>query len=130
MATLTIKRSEWFRGRGSEESCLYQGVSDKPQRCCLGFYGNLLGLTDHEMNKKALPSDMGDERWPRTLVRGALEEADSRAVMTRIPHTYMPDVEFALMYINDEESLKDSEREEWITALFKKYLDTDVVFVD
>lgn len=58
--TFTIKRSEWFRGKGPDDSKL---LDDNGKRCCWGFVANQCGIPDEQLKgKKVLRELLRDFR--------------------------------------------------------------------
>lgn len=62
---VTIDRSRWYRGQGSEDSRLVTGEERKC--CCLGFYCLALGFTEAELIDVSLPSKLYNYNEPLTL---------------------------------------------------------------
>lgn len=61
---LTIDRSKWFRGKGSQSSML---LRDDGHMCCLGFLGRACGASKKQMLNVSDPSTAHDVSWPRKL---------------------------------------------------------------
>lgn len=112
MATFTVKRSEWYRGKGDEESKL---LREDGKRCCIGFVGQQCGFADERLlgiSTVARARDNGDSSvWPAWMLKelgGEIQEAYT---------------------VNDRESITDGEREAQLKEIFKRNGD-EIVFVD
>lgn len=112
MATFTVKRSEWYRGKGYEESKL---LREDGKRCCIGFVGQQCGFTDERLlgiSTVARSRYNGDSSaWPAWMLKefsGEIQEAYT---------------------VNDRESITDGEREAQLKEIFKRN-GYEIVFVD
>ncbi len=59
MLDVTVKRSEWYRGKGSDRSRLL--IADGPsagQMCCLGFAALASGLTEKQITNVPMPMNL------------------------------------------------------------------------
>lgn len=63
MLQVTVKRSEWYRGRGSNESRLLSSQG----RCCLGFATRDAGVKDVLVQGKSCCSDIPIKFIPESL---------------------------------------------------------------
>lgn len=113
MATFTVKRSEWYRGKGAEESKL---LREDGKRCCIGFVGQQCGLTDERLlyvSSVSKTLDYGEacHKWPKWMLKKWSME---------IQEAYT---------VNDRESITDGEREAQLKEIFKRNGD-EIVFVD
>lgn len=109
MKKLTIKRSEWVRGEGPWLSKLF---TSKGKRCCLGFFGNSLGIPDREMKEIGSPGKFNE------IFRNEIFRAKT---------TLFPEIldEFSVSYAefieaNDDESISSYDRERILKGLFKR----------
>lgn len=134
-----IKRSEWQRGEGSDEAYLFTDYNGRPQRCCLGFYGNqVANLSDEQLDGSAVPSEMKHHYpWPSLLINRSVRQEDKDKLETISHYASISDevcitscdVEGVLMQINDSTDLDDDARESLIIYFFAEYLDTEVEFI-
>ena len=114
MSTFTVKRSEWFRGKGSVESKL---LREDGKRCCIGFVGQQCGFTDEQLRNVSSVSwtlfnaDVRKEQWPSWM-----------------SERYGGDIQ-AAYGTNDDEKLTDEERETKLKEIFARNSD-EIVFVD
>jgi hypothetical protein len=117
---LTIQRSKWLHGEGSDQSFLLRESDGK--MCCMGFYLRAVGLTDDQIRDKTTPEDVAmaiinsPASWlltPRWNGGSALENSI--------------DCSF-LINKNDIINLK-VDREEAIAKLFAKH-EVEVEFVE
>ena len=112
---LTIKRSEWLRGEGPDDSLLLRQSDGK--KCCLGFLALALDATEKYISGRASPANAPALSWPEGFV---LKDLDSR---------YENSGCIDLIETNDTTFLSETEREDALTKHFKKF-DIDVEFVD
>lgn len=112
---LTIKRSEWGRGGRGGAPCLSNGSeAENPNRCCLGFVGLAIGLTDDQMKFNISPGAMHKSPWPEFLMNRKWSDGEAEAGFS----IYTSDVGSKLMNINDNTMISDEEREARITEIF------------
>jgi hypothetical protein len=108
----TVKRSEWYRGKGGPGSALL--LESSGERCCLGFFANACGESDGSIAEKAYPSDVGAQ-WSAELNSHFLQKwyGDD-------PHArpYLVKAEDGIASVNDDRDISDPEREELLTAAF------------
>jgi len=99
---LTIDRSRWLRGEGTDSSFLQRPTDQK--QCCVGMYLASLGVEEEKLDGvlsaqgvKDLPEGAG---WLLTscLSSSAADE---------------------LYSVNDDEDIRESERESRVAVLFK-----------
>jgi hypothetical protein len=114
---LTISRKIWLRGRPSE-SCL---LNMRGERCCLGIYGQSLGVSDEAMQFAGAPMNEGvaidfSKKAPWLLDTMPVGFTNSQDATS-------------LMRANDADPLNESERESRVQAIFAKHGVT-VEFVD
>lgn len=67
----TVKRSEWYRGKGPQDSLL---LNEDKQKCCLGFYGIACGLRSQDIRGISAPAGVIDEHnklWKSFLITGS-----------------------------------------------------------
>jgi hypothetical protein len=122
---LTINRKKWYRGWGSENSCLLNPQSGK--MCCLGFYALQSGLSKKDIKNMPTPGAVrkllrGDEVYlndGNTISQPAKPIQWNTKLMQRNRdlHTRTGD---NLIDVNDNDSISDEEREKKITSLFKR----------
>src|SRR5271168_758361 len=53
----TVVRKDWYRGKGSDKSCL---ANTADRLCCLGFYAEACGLDRKTIRNLSSPSDAVD----------------------------------------------------------------------
>ena len=94
-----IRRDEWLRGEGFNQSSLLRTRDGK--RCCIGIYGRALGIPDEDM-RDVPAAPVNDPRWPQWIGDGIYEA-------------------------NDQIGLDEERREARITKIFGKHGDS-VVF--
>lgn len=99
----TIDRKTWLRGEGCDASFLLRSDGKK---CCMGFYGLALGLTEVQLLSQRSPR--GVAQWPKDWTKGRL--ADLMRVFE------LNDAELGEPGIGSEE-----ERERRIRSLFGKH---------
>lgn len=106
MLKVTVKKSEWLRGKGANASRLVAlDDKDNVQRCCLGFVGLACGLTDQDMHGYTSPAKFLNEESPRDT-QGAF------ATLT-FPNTDTYENTAlcrGLMYYNDDMDIDDAHR--------------------
>ncbi len=122
---LIIKRSEWYRGHGGADSCLY--IDGREVFCCLGLYGrdvckipkyNMAGIADSiEYNKSYTAYDdyKGIPNFPDWMKTG------------NNPNDY--DILCKIIRVNDNPEISNADREAELTRLFA-LKDIEVTFVD
>ena len=101
---LVIKRSQWLRGEGGDDSYLLRQEDGK--MCCLGFLGLALGITSAELLGEQNPRDASDDlnRWPEAICKNGLDTP----------------LACSLMLVNDNTSISEKCRERTITAAMKE----------
>jgi hypothetical protein len=116
---LTIQRSKWYRGQGSDESYLLNCAG---QMCCLGFDALARGLSAEDIEIAGDPSGVSfapefykEAMLVENIKNGWLECND--AVTKAIEH-------------NDDPGIADAEREVLIREDLKALGWDDVLFVD
>jgi hypothetical protein len=111
MATYTVKRSQWYRGNGSDQSKL---LREDGQRCCIGFVGQQCGIKDADLldNASVRSCDESVNGWPSWFIAYPSSE-DLQAAYS----------------VNDSEDTTDEYREARLTAIFERYGDT-LLFID
>lgn len=115
-----VKRPEWYRGREMESALFVQEssrVKDEfdRKRCCLGFFANACGLSDDQICNCQSTVDI-----PKDIVRNfaSSEWSDLKKMLIN-----------EMIRVNDDEYMSDKDREENLTALFKK-AGHEIVFVN
>lgn len=103
MRLLTIKRSEWYRGKGSNFSRL---VTDCGQKCCLGFEALACGVPYEELVYKPSPKCISDKFSDK--INHLLDSNFKRN----------SEFTFAAIAINDNPTLSEAERERLLIELF------------
>lgn len=116
MRKLTIDRSRWLRGEGSDISFLRRERDGK--MCCLGFLALQCGMTVAKITGVANPSDVLDERWPLTIIG-----QDDHCIVENTNLTNN------MIEMNDAEWLAEEEREESLKKLFA-VVGIELEFVD
>lgn len=114
-STFTIDRQTWLRGEGGDRSYLYR--SQDGRKCCLGFYGMACGVSVEQMRNVDSPVKLANklEAIPDGMEWLIQQEGDTDENMPDWWHT--KDTR-ALMHINDDEDLLETEREAQITEMF------------
>lgn len=113
-----IKRSQWLRGEGSENSYLLRSKDGK--KCCVGFFANACGLNDDVIKNRADLVSINhninfDENLNKLIIDGILRLNN--------------DISCNIYKTNDDKYLCDGEREPLLATYFKE-IDVDVEFVD
>lgn len=110
MATYTVSRKTWYRGRGRDESRL---LREDGTRCCIGFVGQQCGISDAVLlNRNAI-----GQSWQSGHIGGF------PAWMVKGQDIYDAYRE------NDDIGITDEERESRLQEIFAKHGD-EIVFVD
>ena len=110
VTSFTVYRDEWLRGTGNGELLSLEG-----RRCCLGFYGQSLGVSDEAMRGYADPCDSAGVSeqvralWPDWSYRRSYLRDGTKEVCVQIVDAN--DRCVALPWT-------DAEREEQLTELF------------
>jgi hypothetical protein len=119
-----VKRKTWYRGKGSEHSCL---LNEHNQRCCLGFYAGACGLSNKIIRGIAEPNSVIE-----LLQEGQVEDKDGNTVHSNLDIVWKTKLVRGLcgisntptcnklMAVNDSVGITDEERETKLTALFKR----------
>jgi hypothetical protein len=116
-----VKRKTWYRGKGSENSCL---LNDANQRCCLGFYAGICGLPNKIIRGIAEPDNVIE-----LLQDGQVEDKDGNTVHSNLDIVWKTKLVRGisnsptcnkLMAVNDSKNITDEERETELIAIFKK----------
>lgn len=110
-----VKRSEWYRGKGSSASML---LRKDGMKCCIGFVGQQCGIPDYELMCRR-------QVW--TFTRSCHLETVWPEWMMRAVGDYT-DINKAYVF-NDDPNISDTEREFKLAEIFKKNGD-EIVFVD
>lgn len=100
-----IDRRHWYRGKGSNESCLLR--VDDGQMCCLGFYSLACGLKREDIVDECMPNSLKDD------LPGEMEWLIAEAGSGNPRH-----IEDIIAGINDDRELPDESREAHIAAHF------------
>jgi len=120
LTKFTVKRSDWLRGKGSDES----GLLLDGKMCCLGFYAKAQGFSDEELKEATSPGD---------LVCNTLCDPKSRLIDYRSQYGTMRHCDsvegVVLMTTNDDQYILDEVREKSLKEDFLK-LGVEVEFVD
>lgn len=106
----TVKRSEWYRGKGAAPSKL---LRTDGTRCCIGFVGQQCGIADSALlNRRTIGlCPPKDEKWPTWT--NSNDIADT----------------YEAYEVNDNAKLNDKEREAKLKEIFARNGD-EIVFVD
>ena len=98
----TVKRKNWYRGKGSDESCL---ITADNKKCCLGFYALSCGLKKSDILKVRTPGevDLSDKKWITFLLEVGTDSVECDEAME----------------INDDQNISDKKREKLLKKLFK-----------
>lgn len=117
----TVKRSEWYRGKGNTDSRLLHGNGEK---CCVGFQALAHGLTEDEI--RYCPDLAHLNGTPKMKLSGPL------AVMVRLNtwnENYNSCLAGEIYEVNDDQRITDELREQKLKVLFAKVGD-EVEFMD
>jgi len=106
-----VKRSEWLRG-DPHDSSLFS--SHHEQRCCLGFWCNACGIKDEKIKDIPDPAKAGNGVFDI----GGLTKYGSNTPVCE-----------AMMMINDNSEINDTDRERILTTLAQS-LDVTMTFID
>lgn len=112
MKRMVIKGSEWHRGSGDAGKLL---DPDSGRRCCIGIHAKMCEVPDSILAHETVPSGVCQRR--STVPDGWREpwtEGSPGGVCTNTP------VAVKAMGINDDSSLSDDERIEWLRPLFRE----------
>jgi|SRR5580698_3376967 hypothetical protein len=118
-----VKRKTWYRGKGSENSCL---LNDAGRMCCLGFYAEACGLDRKTIRDLSSPRDAVQitQQGETTSKDGDIVCRKSNVVWSTklVSNVYMINIPTCntMMEVNDNKKLSDEERETKLTALFKR----------
>ena len=107
--TFTIQRSTWDRGQLCNESSSLLDPHTKNQ-CCLGFFATACGLTDDQIRGVTVPIRIDPDVRKGTPLETLIDTQGSQLGHTEICEQ--------LLSANDTATLRESAREERITALF------------
>lgn len=114
----TVYRDTWLRGRSTASSSL---LDESGMRCCLGHLARDLGAEDSAIDGACTPRGaLGSVNWPPFLL--TTPQRASEAIRNSADA-------FALMGINDDVALSDTEREAQLTSRFAEN-GVDVEFRD
>jgi hypothetical protein len=104
----TVVRDTWLRGEGPDKSYLLREGDTK--QCCLGFYLEACGVPREKLLYQAAPAELGEvvPKQATWLVHGGIARGCHTAEAC------------ALMSTNDEEEMKDTDREAKLIKLFAK----------
>ena len=111
MQKFTVRREDWYRGKGDRESRLMRPEDHK--MCCLGFYALANGYKPGEIENRCFPSDltMGEnEPLPDTM----------DWLLDMYPDTEQ-EYELLIGNINDDPDSSEQERERDLTRMFAKH---------
>lgn len=115
----TVKRSEWLRGEGDDDSYLYRTTDSK--KCCVGFFALACGLEQRQIENIVSMAELNK-------VIGSVY--NGRFVTKTSPTTWTTSFSAAKIYaINDSEILTDQEREATLINYFQE-LDIKINFID
>jgi hypothetical protein len=115
---LTIKRSEWLRGEGEDNSRLLRSHDGK--KCCLGFLATSLSCTDDQIEDQWSPACVPTLPWPEGFTAKS-KYADNDVATNAACQD--------LMTLNDDQHLSERDREFAIADEFKRF-GIEVEFVD
>ncbi len=113
----TVKRDEWFRGKGATLSKL---LNNDGYKCCLGFYSLACGLKEEDIQDKIAPMDLTRELLLSTDLNKLVEDRQGYLFNTSYCNK--------LMTTNAAVYLTDAEREVELTKLFAE-IGIEVKFV-
>lgn len=105
----TVKRSEWYRGRGDSNSELLidtPGLS-RGKKCCLGFYALNSGLTESDIAGKARPDNV--KKWDDSSFLISMVGSERRGYSEACS---------TIMAVNDDSHMTDESREKELKKLF------------
>lgn len=105
----TVKRSNWYRGLGSENSRL---LNSEGKMCCLGFYSLACGFKKQEIDDIESPLNILENYTSKDWKTCLLNRSSIAPVNTFLS--------MELMKINDQYFTSDKIREDEITRLFKQ----------
>ncbi len=97
--TVVIKRRQWFRGRGPENSRL-RTLDGK--MCCLGFDAKALGFKNEDIDMKTTPDSVNG------YVPGLARSGHNTRICA------------SMMDVNDDDMLTDNQREAKLIKLAKR----------
>lgn len=110
---LTIRRSDWLRGKGALGSAL---LTDTGKMCCLGFLALELGAKPEEILSVPTPAGCAHINWPEGFIEKFSDIIHNIGCQS-------------LMEINDDCSLTDKDRENTLKDSFTRF-GIEVEFVD
>ena len=111
MEKLTIDRTKWGRGKGSEDSLLLRPSNGK--MCCLGFLSLHVGLSEEDISFEKTPDSVLNKKG--CLIHSSLIKLELNKIFSSISTT---EVCQELMYFNDTTSLTEEVREERLKLRF------------
>jgi len=132
---LIIDRVKWLRGEGDFESMLYRSTDGK--MCCLGFLGEMCGVSKEEMTYKKRCRAISNSRKFNERSRSELDVKNSENPWPG-DLCFLEDGEYwdngivkELYGVNDAsiQYISDSEREDKLTELFGR-LGIEVEFIN
>lgn len=100
---LTIDRTKWLRGEGSERSYLLRTEDGK--YCCLGFFSIACGLTDEQISNIHSPIDLTDQ----------VNDPNFEKLLEKPGNSYFA---YKLMDLNDLQTITEQGRELELTSMF------------
>lgn len=109
---LVIDRKRWMRGRGSDDSYLYN--TENRQMCCLGFYLRHCGVSLDGVRDQRSPADVLEHSKTKRVPAWLAAANDDDGEMNT-------DTCFMLMTFNDDKHAAEKDRENAIKAIFRKH---------
>lgn len=131
----TVRRSLWYRGRGSDKSALL--IEDYPelagQMCCLGHRCLAQGFKPYQIKGLLVPSNIMYSFYNRDWLFDAPSQADvayySSAIGLESSKCMRESWEILIVNVNDSDAISDSLRESLLTRIFASHGET-LTFVD
>ena len=123
----TVVRKDWYRGKGTDKSCLANSAN---KLCCLGFYAEACGLDRKTIRNLPSPEEAVratkgkhvNTIYDKSVTResGVVWETELTACYYRSDDDCNTSLCSDLMNINDDQELKEEEREKQLKEKFKE----------
>ena len=118
MLKVTVRREQWFRGRGPDLSMLRQKKKRNPMMCCLGFAMLEAGYEASSIAGQPSPAEVMLNSRIRQSIKKLLNTSHGNS-----------NVCSELMHANDNQSLEEKEREDQLQRLGRE-AGIEFIFVD
>lgn len=126
MFKFTVKRSEWLRGEGEDDSYLLRSSDNK--KCCFGFLAIQRGIPEEAIKDVHSFAEMPSE-FMKQIPQGFLNEDNYMFKKANVTRVINADEATEAMVTNDMVETSDSEKEKELAERFKE-LNVQVEFID